>query len=77
MASALKRSDPAFILQQIGARLRGFELDPFGAWLAQAALELALQDIIRAAGRPAPQIVEVRDSLDMTADNGRFRSGDR
>jgi adenine-specific DNA-methyltransferase len=73
MASALKRSDPAFVLQQIGARLRGFELDPFGAWLAQAALELTLQDIVRAAGRPAPRIVEVKDSLDMTApDNGRF-----
>jgi adenine-specific DNA-methyltransferase len=73
MAAALKRSNPAFILQQIGARLHGFELDPFGAWLAQAALELALRDIIRAARRPAPQMVEVRDSLDVIpADDGRF-----
>jgi len=73
MASALKRSNPAFILQQISGRLHGFELDPFGAWLAQAALELALQDIIRAARRPLPKMVEVKDSLDMDpSDCGRF-----
>jgi adenine-specific DNA-methyltransferase len=73
MAAALKGADPAFILQQIGTRLHGFELDPFGAWLAQAALELALQDVIRAAGRAAPKMIEVRDSLDIKpADCGRF-----
>ena len=73
MVAALKRSNPTFILQQIGARLHGFELDPFGAWLAQAALELALQNVIRAAGRAAPKIVEVRDSLDIgPSDIGRF-----
>lgn len=73
MTAALKRTNPAFVLQQIGARLHGFELDPFGAWLAQAALELALQDLIRAACRPAPQMVKVRDSLDVVpSDVGRF-----
>ncbi len=73
MATALRRSNPTFILKQIGARLRGFELDTFGAWLAQAALELALRDVIRAAGRPAPRMVQVRDSLDIDqADCGRF-----
>jgi adenine-specific DNA-methyltransferase len=73
MAAAMQRSNPSFILKQIGARLQGFELDPFGAWLAQAALELALRGIIRASGRPAPKMIEVRDSLDMNpADEGRF-----
>lgn len=73
MATALRQSDPAFILRQIGARLRGFELDPFGGWLAQQGLELALQDVVRASGRAAPKMIEVRDSLDMVpADNGRF-----
>jgi adenine-specific DNA-methyltransferase len=73
MATAMKSSNPTFILKQIGARLRGFELDPFGAWLAQAALELALRDVIRAAGRAAPNMIEVRDSLDMDpSDNRRF-----
>lgn len=73
MAAGLDGANPAIILQQIGVRLRGFELDPFGAWLAQASLEVALQDIIRAAGRPLPKMVDVRDSLRMdTADFGRF-----
>jgi adenine-specific DNA-methyltransferase len=73
MVAAAGRADPAVILRQLGARLHGFELDRFGAWLAQAAFELALRDVIAAAGRPAPQIVDVRDSLDMRpAEYGRF-----
>lgn len=73
MAASMKRANPAFILQHIGARLRGFELDPFGAWLAQTAVELALRDIIRAAGKPLAAIVAVKDSLEIDpADAGRF-----
>lgn len=73
MVDALDGADPAFVLQQLGARLRGFELDAFGAWLAQAGLELALQDVTRAAGRPMPQFVEVRDALAFKpADAGRY-----
>ena len=65
MAAALTDADPAFVLQQIAARLRGFELDPFGAWLAQTALDHALHDLAVAAGRPVPKIVDLRDSLDL------------
>lgn len=73
IATALRRSNPVFILQQIAARLRGFELDPFGAWLAQVAVELALQDVIRIARKPLSPIVEVKDSLDVDpADVGLF-----
>jgi len=73
MAATLKRSNPAFILRHVCARLRGFELDPFGAWLAQTAVESALRDVICAARKPMPSIVEVRDSLDINpADVGRF-----
>jgi adenine-specific DNA-methyltransferase len=73
IATTLGRSNPAFILQNIAARLHGFELDPFGAWLAQVAVELALQEVIRAVGKPLSPIVEVKDSLDIdSADVGRF-----
>ena len=73
MVAALTGADGAFVLQQIGARLHGFEMDPFGAWLAQTALELTLRDVIRAAGRPAPKIVSARDSLDLDpADLGSY-----
>jgi len=67
MQAALEGIDPAFILQRIGAKLRGFDIDPFGAWLAQAQLELALQGLIVQAGRVAPPIVETRDSLALSS----------
>jgi adenine-specific DNA-methyltransferase len=73
MVAAMKRANPALVLQQLGTRLRGFDFDPFGAWLAQATLEIALQDLIRAAGRAAPKMVEARDSLDLKqADYGSY-----
>jgi adenine-specific DNA-methyltransferase len=73
MIAALQGTDPVFILQQLGARLRGFDVDPFGAWLAQATLELALKDLAQAGGRAVPQIVETRDSLDLKpADQGAY-----
>jgi adenine-specific DNA-methyltransferase len=67
MIAALPDTDPAFILQQIGTRLRGFDIDPFGAWLAQTMLEMALRHLVQASGRAAPQMIEARDSLDLRA----------
>jgi adenine-specific DNA-methyltransferase len=64
MISSMKGSDPAFILQQLGVRLRGFELDPFGAWLGQAMVQLVIDDLVRAARRAAPKVIDTRDSLD-------------
>lgn len=63
MIASLRGTEPALLLQQLSVRLRGFERDPFGAWLAQAAVILALQDVSAAAHRPVPQLVGVRDSL--------------
>lgn len=73
MATALSDLEPALALRRIGERLRGFELDPFGAWLAQAMLDARLADLARRAGRPVPGVVEVRDSLDLRPrEVGRF-----
>jgi adenine-specific DNA-methyltransferase len=65
MACALSGAEPAIVQQSIAARLRGFDLDPFGAWLAEAMLAIALEPLARAAGRRMPAIVETRDSLDL------------
>ena len=65
MARALKGAEPTIALQSIGARLRGFELDPFGAWLARIALTIALLPISTKAGRGARDLVETRDSLEL------------
>ncbi|MFM2042712.1 MAG: hypothetical protein RLY86_1288, partial [Pseudomonadota bacterium] len=63
MAEALQGAEPAIALQNIAARLRGWELDPFAAWIAQVMLELALLPLVEAAGRRLPRLVEVGDSL--------------
>ncbi len=68
MARALKGTEPALALQSIAARLRGFDLDPFGAWLAQAMLAIALEPLACSAGRKVPWLAETRDSLDLNPD---------
>jgi adenine-specific DNA-methyltransferase len=72
MASALKGCEPTLILQSIGARLRGLEIDPFAAWMSQAFLEIALADVCRAADRRLPRLVTVCDSLNLEPDGEGF-----
>lgn len=63
IVDALEGSAPAIVLQNIAARLRGYDIDPFGAWLAQTALTAALQPLSIAAKRAVPIVIEARDSL--------------
>ncbi len=65
MVEALADTEPALVLKQLAHRLHGFEQDPFGAWLAQAALDIHLAPVARAAGREIPLMVNTRDSLDL------------
>lgn len=64
MMTALAKAEPAFVLSQIGTRLQGFELDPYAAGFGQNAMELLLADVTRAAGRAAPIVVRVVDTLE-------------
>ena len=63
LQQALPGVDPAIALRSIGSRLRGLELDPIAAGLAQAALEVVLHDLAGAAGLPVPRMVSVCDTL--------------
>ena len=73
MARALSGAEPAIALQSITARLQGFDIDRFGAWLAQTMVAMSLEPLARAAGRGAPELVETRDSLELRPDEaGRF-----
>ena len=56
IAVELRACEPAIIVQNIGTRLQGFEIDPFAAWLSQSFLEIALAGICRAAGRRLPRL---------------------
>lgn len=61
--AALTDCAPAFVLAQIGGRLKGFELDDRAARIGQRALEIALADLGLACGRQVPAIIAQGDSL--------------
>lgn len=64
--NALPDCSPRFLVNSIANRLRGYEIDPFGAWLAQVALDAVLAPLLE-GDRPAPPaVVSVCDSLKKT-----------
>jgi hypothetical protein len=62
-AAELTGASPAWILGQLGKRLRGAEIDPFAAWMTRVLLDSALIPLCMAAGRRLPDVVDVCDSL--------------
>lgn len=72
MMKELDDSDPKEIVNSISRRLRGFEIDAFSAWMAQAFLEIALHDVCNAANRRLPQVVHICDSLRQEPTNQYF-----
>src|SRR5579859_1920071 len=54
---------PAVTLQNISARIRGFEIDPFSAWMGQVFIEAAIMPVIVAANRKPADLITVCDSL--------------
>ena len=69
---SLPDCSPRILIQNIAARLRGYELDPFGAWLSQVALDAAMLPVSRAANRRLPVLVAVCDSLCRSPSRERF-----
>ncbi len=65
MRASLTDAEPAFILAQLSTRLCGMELDGNAAALSQAALEIALADLITLSGRDAPVFIKVGDTLEV------------
>ena len=59
----LPECSPRILLENISNRLRGYESDPFGAWLAQVALDVALLPYSAVADKKTPNLVELCDSL--------------
>lgn len=69
---ALPDCSPSILLRNIGSRLRGYELDPFGAWLSQVTLDAMVLPLTRVAGKRLPVVVSVGDSLKRAAPRDRF-----
>jgi adenine-specific DNA-methyltransferase len=73
MIAAMPAADPAIVVAAVGARLCGWDIDPFACWLAQLAVEAALLPRVVASRRRLPQITECCDALrDFGGDIGRF-----
>ena len=64
MAAGLDGSSPESALAEVERRLRGFEVDPFAAWMSEVFLEAALEELCHRAGRRLRSVVTVCDSLE-------------
>ncbi|MFZ1102284.1 MAG: N-6 DNA methylase [Hyphomicrobiaceae bacterium] len=65
IVAALEGCDPAILIGNIGSQVRGYEIDPFSAWLSQVSLDAVLLPAAMLAGRRLPSVVAVRDTLDI------------
>lgn len=72
IAENLKDCSAKIALKNILHRLRGFELDPFAAWMSQVFLEVTLGDLCRSAGTRLPAVVDVCDSLEQDPEEKGF-----
>lgn len=63
MLSALEGQSPEKILMHIETHLKGYEIDPFAAWLSQVFLEVTLQDVCFQAGRSISSLITICDTL--------------
>lgn len=63
MVKHTTKTSAKLILEDIVARLRGIELDPFAAWMTQVLLEASLLPLCVAAKERLPQVVTVGDAL--------------
>ena len=66
MAASLENRRADIALESIQRRLRGFERDPFAAWMSQVFLDAALRGLCSEAGARLRPVVRVCDSLDQT-----------
>ena len=60
---ALPDVTPGILIKNVASRLRGYEVDPFAAWLSQVTLDAVMLPVCRKAGRRLPVVVTVCDSL--------------
>ena len=72
MADEMGGCDTKTALTNIVARLCGFELDPFAAWMSQVFLEVTLDDLCRSAKMRLRSVVRVCDGLAQLPESHRF-----
>jgi len=68
----LGQCSPHFLVKTIGSRLKGYEIDPFGAWLSQVTLDTVLLPATVETKRKLPVVVSVCDSLSKSPQRSQF-----
>ena len=63
---------PQILVENIANRLRGYEIDPFAAWLSQVTLDAVMLPVTHQIGRGLPVLVTVCDSLRGNQPRERF-----
>ncbi|WP_319525698.1 Eco57I restriction-modification methylase domain-containing protein [uncultured Desulfosarcina sp.] len=72
MMEKLGKCNPKIALSNITSRLRGFEIDPFAAWMSQVFLELTLNTVCRAANSRLPWMIKICNSLEQLPEDQQF-----
>ncbi len=72
MIDSLSGSEPAIVLQNLSARLVGWELDPFAAWLSSIFIEAQCMPVSTKAGRQIRPKISIRDSLNCSLEKQEF-----
>ena len=68
----LRNCSPRILVENTATRLRGYEIDPFGAWLSQVTLDAVFLPVTRIAGKRLPVVVTVCDSLCASSQREHF-----
>ncbi|MFE8601568.1 Eco57I restriction-modification methylase domain-containing protein [Archangium violaceum] len=63
MVPGLHGSDRRIVMRQLQRRLRGFELDPFSAWMSAVFVDVTLFEELGIAADEDLRLIEVTDSL--------------
>lgn len=72
MAASLKAQPAETVLTSIEQRLRGYEIDPFAAWMSEVFLDVTLAELCLEAGRPLKSLVQVCDALEQEPGSEKF-----
>ena len=72
MAASMDGAGPGTVLGSIQRRLRGYELDPFAAWMSQVFLDVTMAQLSADAGRRPKPLVQVCDTLQWTSESDQF-----
>ena len=72
MAASMDGAGPGTVLASIQRRLRGYELDPFAAWMSQVFLDVTLAEFCGESGTRLKPLVRVCDTLQEATEADEF-----